>query len=60
MRVLLRNLNCHEAIEEGGTESAPKDAKAMEAIYRHLSSYALNIVREKGTAKEVWDTFKST
>lgn len=37
-----------------------KDAKATEALFRHLTSYALNIVREQTTAKGTWEALKET
>ena len=72
MKVLLRSLDCVEVLnDEDPTvirsltakqiqEKSQKDAKAMEAIFRHLSAYALNIVRDKRNAKEVWIALKTT
>ncbi|XP_065209228.1 uncharacterized protein LOC135837772 [Planococcus citri] len=69
MMCLLRSLNCADCLEEEEesshqptpkqiAEKKQKDAKAMEAVYRHLSAYALNIIREKKTVKEVWSALK--
>lgn len=62
MKVLLRSLGCQDLIETDAilttAEQKVLDAKAMEAIFRHLAPYALNLVRNDSTAKQTWTTLK--
>jgi hypothetical protein len=59
-RVLLRSENCAEAITEtfDASKNQETDAKAVNLIVKHLSAYALNLVKHEEKAQDIWRTLK--
>lgn len=55
-------MGCVDIIKKDATVASTVekvlDAKAMEAIFRHLTPYALNLVRDATRAKEAWAILK--